>query len=307
MENTNTLLRQIRESFLVSDTQIVLFFIVIACLVIVFSAAPFIISFVLKKGVHKRAQNHYEELVEYYQLDGDDEKILERLSRYLKHPWKKYLLISNPRAYISAMNRMYKEFEIFGASAQTLSQKIILDEHDQNQQPLNTGQFRKNHQIILISENRPAIARILSVAPDGFVCETERGSRNLSAGLSVLLLYPYGNGLALGESVIDKVSESKIKLIAADMDDPSQIEYDNLAVPVFLRKISLGSGFVPARLRSISKWQFSFQVTGNAFKKHDDIKIYFSQDKGSVPVNAEIIVSRRSQIVADAGYFIRKE
>ena len=307
MDRISIILKQIRESFYVTDTQIIFFFVVIICFAAALIIAPIIISSMWKRGVRDRARALYEEQVEYFQLDGDEEKIIDRLSRYLKYPWKKYLLITNPRAYVSALKNMYAEYERFKTVERALSQKILTDEHDQNQMPAHTSQFRKNHQIILICENKPIIARIAEIDDSGFLCEYERGSQNLRPGMSALLLYPYGNGLAVGTSVVDKTKDANIKLIAADMDTPEQIDYSHFSIPVYVRKVSLKSGFIHAQLRQISGMEFFLQVTGHSLKKGDDVKIYFSKEKGSVPVNAEITVSRKAQVIADAGYFIQKE
>ncbi len=304
MTRLDILFKKIRDSFTGQDLQTIILFVVIVVFIVFLLISPVIINLLWKRRMRKTAEKQYKDLVELFQLDSGDEMVLEKLCIFLKNPWKKYLLLTNPRTYLAALHKLYKDIDKFRSDEQALSQKILNIEYEQFQKPESTWQFRKNHQLIIIYNNRTCFARIKSSDQTSFSCELASKKYKLASGDQVLLLYPYGNGLAVGNTVIDQINEDKIKMVAVDMDPPDDIDYKDLKVDVFVKRVTAGSKMIPAELRQIHGLDFYLSIQEHKLKRQNDIKIFFAKEKGSVPVNAEVISSRKKQIIAGTGYFI---
>ncbi|MBN1646549.1 MAG: hypothetical protein JW874_00830 [Spirochaetales bacterium] len=302
MTSLDLLFRKIRDSFSVQDTQTIIMVLVVFLFTVLLLLSPLLLRRLWKRKIRRRAIDQYRALADLYRLDGDDEKVLEQLSQHLRNPWKKYLLITNPRTYMEVLHRLKRDFETFTANEQKLAQKLQDRNYDQFRCPDSTMQFQQNHQIIIIDRNRTLVARITASDDTAFECERVSGHTAVSSGSQVLLLYPYGNGLAVGNTVIEALKGNRIKLLAVDMDKPADIDYEDLDVPVYIRKVTLGTSPVPAILKHIKGYDFILKVEEERLKKRSDIKIFFLPEKGSVPVNAEVTARRKARVVATAGY-----
>ena len=297
------LLESFREAFAVNTVQVWLFLLCCLAFLALLIISPFIIKAAWKRKVKKRTEEKYRLLADIHNLGPEDEIVLNKLSAYLKDPRKKYVLITNARAYLAALESYIAEYKRFRIDERALCQKLEIAGDMQYSIPENTAFFKTGCQLVIMTGEKSYVTRVLAVEENSFITEGTFDPYVIKPGTDIILLYPFGNGLTVGDTVVDKVKDNKIKLVGTDMEKPENIEYYNLNVKVHIRNIDSGSGYIEAVLKSIVGKEFNIKAEKHNFKRRDDIKIFFSSEKGSVPVNAEIVAVKKKHIIADTGYF----
>jgi hypothetical protein len=275
----------------------------------------------LLRKTRKKALELYQEQLDFYNLNEDDKKVLDQLSNYLRHPWKKYLLITNPRTYVEALRKMKIDLDLFKEHQEKLAGKLEGRKYIQSRCPVSSAEFRINHQIVLLANDNVCLAEIIAADDEVFSCKKISGESDWDEEGQITFLYPYGNGLSAGVTTLlgndgeneaenqneddseDDNNSEVFQLKAVDLASPADLEYNSLDVEVFVRKITTASLLVPGRLQKIKGCKLHLEIDQHKLKVHNDIKVFFSPVKGAVPVNAEIASVRRNRIIVDTGYF----
>jgi hypothetical protein len=118
------LLINISEGFIKSPFQIFISIIIIILFIGVFILIGIISAGRAKNILINQLFKKYEKLLQLFNITNEENKILKKLSIYLKNPDNKYLLLTDPNIFHNALNKLRTKENIEGVILHALEKKL---------------------------------------------------------------------------------------------------------------------------------------------------------------------------------------
>ncbi len=118
------LLKNISEGFIKSPFQIFISIIIIILFIGVFILIGIISAGRAKNILINQLFKKYEKLLQLFNITNEENKILKKLSIYLKNPDNKYLLLTDPNIFHNALNKLRTKENIEGVILHALEKKL---------------------------------------------------------------------------------------------------------------------------------------------------------------------------------------
>jgi hypothetical protein len=263
--------------------------IVIGVVIFLFAIGTVIIRVKLKRRTRKAAEASYQKLIRKHNLPILELDLIDELSKNLRAPDKKYLLLVNKSIFRQAVKKMGDLPENKTEHLESLRERLGFSAAAEALDGSTTKSFLKGMPVYLeITPGNYLNAEIYSVAETGIEIKFDSTGEPFEADKR-LNLYAFSfNGIHLYQI---KILKSREGLISAAHSKAEQLKKAEVKLEVNVKiENPEGGETLKSLILLLSGNGAVMQNPDNSIRQGDDIRIFPAADaKGRFPVSAEVI------------------
>lgn len=148
-------------------------------------------------------QHRYEDLVESMNLSQSDRGLIEELSRYLRRPYAKYLLLQNHTVFDRCVESALSEGVVFEGDVAALRVRLGYAGKTSGTEPESSTEIPPGSGLVLLdAHDRSIPVRLVEHTPSSFRVRTDEDAPRLTSGSLVEVVYQNGSGIYRFESAV---------------------------------------------------------------------------------------------------------
>ncbi|MBN2443568.1 MAG: PilZ domain-containing protein [Spirochaetales bacterium] len=302
--NTDKFLRQIAESFHRTPEEIISFTIIIVTLIVVAVVAGIIKSIVHRNTLNSIVNKRFEKYVNKFSLTKQEIDVVNRMSRYLRKPVKKYLIFTNPHTFNTCFHLLKSHEIVDNQIRMSLYQKLGFNRFDPYKVPFSSFDIAEGTPVKVFSMKKRTFINgtITKQLPDGIEFKSQNNLIDFSENDEILLITHNFTGLYSIKTRIIKVENTALFLSHSENIKRKQHrEYfrKKIYMPILICKEGSKEEPDHAEVRDISAGGLSITNPGKKYKKEDDLSLFFQKDTDkSYHLSGEVVrVSGNNKIL----------
>ncbi|MBN1697250.1 MAG: PilZ domain-containing protein [Spirochaetales bacterium] len=281
--NNNEFLREIAESFNRTPQEILVFISIILSIVGLITILG-IIKWIIDRNKFTLAVNsRFEKYAVKYSLTKPEIDLLDRMSRFLKNPLKKYLLLTNSHTFNTCFHLLASREESDKKIQLSIFKKLGFSRFDPYRVPDSSNDIAEGSPAKLISKDKKIIINgfVTRQLPDAIVFESLNSFIGFTNDDEVFLVTHNYTGLYVFKTRILKAENKTI--FAAQSKNIVRTQHreyfrKNIVLPILLRRIDSKEEPDRADIRDLSAGGLCVTNPGKKYVKDDDLSLFFHKE-----------------------------
>ncbi|MBN1798880.1 MAG: PilZ domain-containing protein [Spirochaetales bacterium] len=233
----------------------------------------------LALAVNKR----FEKYIVKYSLTKPELDLVDRMSRFLKNPLKKYLLLTNAHTFNTCFHLLSRKEEVDKKIQMSFYKKLGFDRFDPYKVPSSSNDIAEGTPARVFSaDKKTAVNGIITRhLPDALVFESLDSLEKFSNEDEVILVTHNYTGLyGLKTRVLKGENKTIYMANSEDIVTIQRREYfrKNIYLPILLRREDSKDEPDYAYIRDLSAGGLSVTNPGKKYVKKDDLSLFFHKE-----------------------------
>lgn len=278
--NNDEFFREIAESFNRTPKEIIIFISVILVIIGLAVILNIIKRITARNKLTLAVNERYEKYIVKYSLTKPELDLIDRMSRFLKNPLKKYLLLTNPHTFNTCFHLLSRQEKVDNQIRMSFYKKLGFNRFDPYQVPGSSNDIAEGTPAKLLSKDRQTVINgsIIRQLPDAIVFESLNSLIEFSNDDKVLLITHNYTGLYGFKTRILKAENNTI--YAAHSEDIIRTQHreyfrKKIYLPILLRLEGSKEEPDHAYIRNLSAGGLSVTNPGKKYSKEDDLSLFF--------------------------------
>ena len=257
-----------------------------------------------KKELKIILDKKYNNLIKQYSITTNEKGIIERLSKYLRNPEKKYLLLLNPNIFHFTLNKLRelillnKQKYLDSKTLYSLEHKLGFNKISKFSELNTTYDLPDDISVyVIFSKDLKISGRIINTEDEIKVSLENRIQENLKGQKAVIYTHTY-SGVYVFYTRVKKNEKYQLSLehtFKLKALQRRNFFRKSVHLPVLIEKTGDVKNSVKSVLYDISGGGASIDNKKLGLKPHDDVNISFPNNKLlTLRLNAEVIRSSRN-------------
>ena len=281
--NNNEFLKQITESFRRTPEELVVFIGIILAVIALILIFRIIKRIIDRNKLASAVNKRFESCITKYSLTKPELGLVDRMSRFLKNPIKKYLLLTNPHTFHICFHLLSSKKKADKRIRMSLYKKLGFNRSDPNKVPSSSNDIAKGTSAFLISKDKQTII-------NGYVSEhllDTIGFKSLDShiGFSVneevfLITHNYTGLYGFKTRILKKENKTIYTAHSEDIVRTQHREYfrKKINLPVLLRREGSKEKLDHAYICDLSAGGLSVTNPEKKYVKEDDLSLFFHKE-----------------------------
>ncbi len=162
------------------------------------------------------ADRRYRQIVEKHALAPSEKDLVRRMARFLKEPWKKYLILINQPTFNYCAAKLRAKDETAAASIAELRNRLGFRLQGPEQVPASSAELPEGQGLLMIAvgqpEGRKTQGRVHKQEPDALLIQLIDTGTSFHRGETVRIYFQNRAGLFSFESRILSIENQRIRL-----------------------------------------------------------------------------------------------
>ena len=257
-----------------------------------------------KKKLKLILDKKYNNLIKQYSINPDEKEIIERLSKFLRSPEKKYLLLLNPNIFHSTLNKL-RELILINKKEHLDSKILYSLEHKLGFNRISKfSELNTTYDLpdglsvyIIFNKNQKISGSIINTESEIKVDVENRIKENLKGKKAIIYTHTY-SGIYVFYTVVKSAEKYQLSLehtFKLKTLQRRNFFRKSVHLPVLIEKTGEPAEPIGSLLYDISGGGASIDNRKLGLKPNDDIKISFpGNNLLTLRLNAEVIRSSRN-------------
>jgi len=281
--NNNEFLKQIAESFRRTPEELIVFISIILAVIGLILILRIIKRIIDRNKLTSAVNKRFEVYITKYLLTKPELDLIDRMSRFLKNPLKKYLLLANPHTFHICFHLLSGKKKADKRIRMSLYKKLGFNRFDPNKIPGSSNDIAKGTSAFLISKDKQTIINgcISGHLLDAIVFESLDTPAGFSNNEEVSLITHNYTGLyGFKSRILKKKNKTVYVAHSEDVVRTQHREYfrKKIYLPVLLRREGSKEKLDHAYICDLSAGGLSVTNPEKKYVKEDDLSLFFHEE-----------------------------
>ncbi len=273
------LFEEIAKGFVHSPLEISIFIVLVLAF---FSIFIFIYKYQVKKTREEKAKKAleiFEQICREKAFDHTELLALEQLTRYLKLPYEKNLLLEDQSVFNACVKKLQKEMQIPLPVLSALRLKLGFKRENPDEIPHSTAELSKEMTVFVVVSGRNQFpSRIVQLDPDSIKIQIEKPVPIPNPGTSIQVYFQKSSGIFSFPTRIQKTAGGLIWISHSENIERLQrreFYRKKLKLPVYIKPTGSSEPPLRTNIIDLSGGGASILNTAQNFHEKEDVTLIF--------------------------------
>ncbi len=292
-EKINRFLSQIARGFVVTPTQLLIFFLLLAGILLFLVVFAVLQRRKSKLKMSRRSEEIYRYLAGKFNLNAEEQDIVRRMAAFLNNGEREYTLFLQPHRFDACARRLSAAGQVSEEALSSLRLKLGFATRGPEEIPASSSELVQGTELVLFDRNlRSCRAVIQAQKPEALLISVDRDGERLQNGARVTVYFHSPMGLFSFSSRVMKNGQGQIYLDHSE----KLLRYQrrrfyrrNVRAVVQLRPAGSMLRPVVSLLLDLGGGGASLSNPGGRFKASDRLEIVFPPAVGGLTATGRVL------------------